>query len=69
MEPVTMVRPNGSGFMHLQRSLQPGERVPTPLSLAAQLLACKVEHRLVEAEADTAELEMMADDEDDSDEV
>lgn len=44
MEPVTLVRPNGSGFMHLQRSLQPGENIPKPPSLAAQLLACRLTH-------------------------
>lgn len=42
MEPVTLVRPNGSGFMHLQRSLQPGESVPVAPSLVNLLLACRL---------------------------
>ena len=44
MEPVTLVRPNGSGFMHLQRALQPGEAVPVAPSLVSLLLACRLTH-------------------------
>jgi hypothetical protein len=44
MDPVTLVRPNGSGFMHLQRQLQPGERVPNAPSMLNLLLACRLTH-------------------------
>lgn len=44
MDPVTLVRPNGSGFMHLQRQLQPGEAVPTAPSLVNLLMACRLTH-------------------------
>ena len=42
MEPITIVRPNGSGFMHVQRTLQPGESIPVMPSLVSQLLACRL---------------------------
>jgi hypothetical protein len=53
MEPVTLVRPNGSGFMHLQRNLQPGETIPAAPSLVSQLLACRLTH----AEEEMAEIQ------------
>ena len=44
MDPVTLVRPNGSGFMHLQRALQPGEAVPTVPNMVSLLMACRLTH-------------------------
>ena len=41
METVSGIRSNGSGFVHAQRSLRPGETIPRPPSLADQLLACR----------------------------
>ena len=64
MEPVTLVRPNGSGFMHLQRALQPGENIPKPPSLAAQLLACRLTHADDEEMGDNAEHELAIEDSD-----
>ncbi|MFO7189362.1 MAG: hypothetical protein DIU74_006710 [Pseudomonadota bacterium] len=42
MEPISTMRPNGTGFLHLSRRLQPGETVPHPPSLVEQLLACRM---------------------------
>ena len=64
MEPVTLVRPNGSGFMHLQRALQPGENIPKPPTLAAQLLACRLTHE--EEMGDNAEHDESIEDIEDS---
>lgn len=63
MEPVTLVRPNGSGFMHLQRSLQPGETIPAAPSLVSQLLACRLTH--AEEEVGEELVESLEDGEDD----
>lgn len=40
MESMSTMRSNGTGFLHLSRRLQAGERVPIMPSLADQLLAC-----------------------------
>ena len=42
MESMSTIRSNGTGFLHLSRRLQPGERVPVMPSLADQLLACRL---------------------------
>jgi hypothetical protein len=65
MEPVTLVRPNGSGFMHLQRSLQPGETIPAAPSLVSQLLACRLTH--AEEEAGSEQIESLENSEDNED--
>ena len=62
MEPVTLVRPNGSGFMHLQRSLQPGEAVPKMPNLVNQLLACRLTH--ADDEVDDNQVDEQAEDND-----
>ncbi|HKY01263.1 MAG TPA: hypothetical protein VJM53_01795 [Burkholderiales bacterium] len=68
MEPVTLVRPNGSGFMHLQRALQPGENIPKPPTLAAQLLACRLTHAEEEMGDNSEHDETIEDHEDTEDE-
>lgn len=40
MESINVLRANGTGFLHLSRRLQPGERLPVMPSMADQLLSC-----------------------------
>ena len=61
MESISTVRSNGTGFLHLSRRLQPGERVPIMPSLADQLLACRLVREEQPAEAVMADAD--ADDE------
>jgi hypothetical protein len=58
MDPITIVRPNGSGFMHVQRSLQPGENIPVMPSLVTQLLACRLTRADDFDELETPDIDM-----------
>lgn len=37
MDSLSNIRPNGTGFVHLSRQLQPGEAIPSMPSLLDQL--------------------------------
>lgn len=43
MESYNTIRANGTGFLHLSRRLQPGERIPLIPSMAEQLQACRAD--------------------------
>ena len=58
---VSRTRSNGTGFLHLSRRLQAGERVPVMPSLADQLLACRLV-REVESDSAVTDLDAECDD-------
>ena len=62
MESMSTMRSNGTGFLHLSRRLQAGERVPIMPSLADQLLAC---HLVRNAESVDATTDVDAEGDDD----
>jgi len=61
MESMSTLRSNGTGFLHLSRRLQAGERVPMMPSLADQLLACRLV-REVESDSAVTAIDVESDD-------
>ncbi len=57
MESMSTLRSNGTGFLHLSRRLQAGERVPMMPSLADQLLACRLVREVESDSEATADAE------------